>query len=60
MEIYAPLAHRLGISSIKWELEDLAFYYLEPRKFAQIQQMVAESRAAREAYLHQVIEQLSG
>lgn len=60
MEIYAPLAHRLGISSIKWELEDLAFYYLEPRKFAQIQKMVAESRAAREAYLHQVIDQLSG
>ena len=60
IEIYAPLAHRLGISSIKWELEDLAFYYLEPRKFAQIQKMVAESRTAREAYLHQVIEQLSG
>jgi GTP pyrophosphokinase len=59
MEIYAPLAHRLGISSMKWELEDLAFYYLEPRKFAQIQKMVAESRAAREAYLHQVIDQLS-
>lgn len=60
MEIYAPLAHRLGISSIKWELEDLAFYYLEPRKFAQIQKMVAESRTAREAYLHQVIDTLSG
>lgn len=59
MEIYAPLAHRLGMSSIKWELEDLAFYYLEPRKFAQIQKMVAESRTAREAYLHEVIDQLS-
>ncbi|MRS12929.1 MAG: bifunctional (p)ppGpp synthetase/guanosine-3',5'-bis(diphosphate) 3'-pyrophosphohydrolase [Actinobacteria bacterium] len=59
MEIYAPLAHRLGISSIKWELEDLAFYYLEPKKFAQIQKMVAESRDAREAYLHQVIDQLT-
>lgn len=58
MEIYAPLAHRLGISSIKWELEDLAFYYLEPRKFHQVQKMVAESIAAREAYLRQVIEQL--
>jgi len=59
MEIYAPLAHRLGISSMKWELEDLAFYYLEPRRFHQVQKMVAESRAAREAYLAQVIEQLS-
>ena len=51
MEIYAPLAHRLGISSIKWELEDLAFYYLEPHKFHQVSRMVAESRKAREDYL---------
>ncbi len=59
MEIYAPLAHRLGISQMKWELEDLAFYYLEPKKFHQIQRMVAESRQAREAYLQQVIQQLT-
>ncbi|PKQ20374.1 MAG: GTP pyrophosphokinase [Actinobacteria bacterium HGW-Actinobacteria-6] len=59
IEIYAPLANRLGISQIKWELEDLAFFYLEPKKFNQIQRMVAESRAAREAYLHQVIDQLT-
>ena len=58
MEIYAPLAHRLGISSIKWELEDLSFYYLEPKKYHQIQKMVAESREARERYLTQVIDQL--
>ena len=58
MEIYAPLAHRLGMSSIKWELEDLAFYYLEPKKFHQVQKMVAESREARERYLRQVIDQL--
>jgi GTP pyrophosphokinase len=58
MEIYAPLAHRLGMSSIKWELEDLAFYYLEPKKFHQVQKMVAESREARERYLKQVIDQL--
>jgi len=58
MEIYAPLAHRLGISSIKWELEDLAFYYLEPHKFHQVSRMVAESRKAREDYLNRVIEQL--
>jgi GTP diphosphokinase / guanosine-3',5'-bis(diphosphate) 3'-diphosphatase len=58
MEIYAPLAHRLGISSIKWELEDLAFYYLEPHKFHQVSRMVAESREAREAYTGKVIGQL--
>jgi GTP pyrophosphokinase len=58
MEIYAPLAHRLGISQVKWELEDLAFYYLEPTKFHQVSRMVAESRAAREEYASAVIEQL--
>jgi len=60
MEIYAPLAHRLGISQVKWELEDLSFFYLEPKRFHQVQKMVAESRAAREAYLRQVIDQLEG
>ena len=59
MEIYAPLAHRLGISSIKWELEDLAFYYLEPHKFRQVSRMVAESRKAREEYTAKVIDQLT-
>ncbi len=58
MEIYAPLAHRLGISQVKWELEDLAFYYLEPVKFHQVSRMVAESRDQREAYASQVISQL--
>ncbi len=58
MEIYAPLANRLGISNIKWELEDLAFYYLEPKTFHQVQKMVAESREARESYLYQVKDQL--
>ncbi len=59
MDIYAPLAHRLGISSIKWELEDLAFYYLEPHRFHQVSRMVAESREAREMYLAKVIDQLN-
>jgi len=58
MEIYAPLAHRLGISQVKWELEDLAFYYLEPVKFHQVSRMVAESRKEREEYAGQVIDQL--
>ena len=55
MEIYAPLANRLGISSIKWELEDLSFFYLEPAKYRQIMRMVAESRDERERYLEEVI-----
>ena len=55
LEIYAPIAHRLGINSIKWELEDLSFYYLEPNKFKQVSRMVTESRSEREGYLDQVI-----
>lgn len=58
MEIYAPLANRLGISSMKWELEDLSFFYLEPAKYQQISKMVAESRNARQEYLEQTISRL--
>ncbi len=53
LEIYAPLAHRLGIYSIKWELEDLAFAALHPRKYSELQQMVAQRRADREDYVQQ-------
>ena len=60
LEIYAPIAHRLGIGSIKWELEDLSFYYLDPVKFGQISRMVAESRMERERYLADVIDLLTG
>src|SRR5215210_5788799 len=49
LEVYAPLAHRLGIHAIKWELEDLSFEILHPRKYAEIKTMVAERRADREA-----------
>ncbi|MDO8915881.1 MAG: bifunctional (p)ppGpp synthetase/guanosine-3',5'-bis(diphosphate) 3'-pyrophosphohydrolase [Coriobacteriia bacterium] len=59
MEIYAPLAHRFGISSMKWELEDLSMKVLEPVKYEQIQRMVSESRDAREDYLGQVIGELT-
>jgi GTP diphosphokinase / guanosine-3',5'-bis(diphosphate) 3'-diphosphatase len=48
LEVYAPLAHRLGIESVRWELEDLAFQTLHPRKYAEIQQMVSQRRADRE------------
>lgn len=55
LDIYAPIAHRLGINSIKWELEDLSFFYLEPNKFKQVARMVTESREERERYLNEVI-----
>ncbi len=55
LEIYAPIAHRVGINSIKWELEDLSFFYLEPNKYKQVSRMVTESRAERESYLSDII-----
>lgn len=58
LEIYAPIAHRLGINSIKWELEDLSFYYLEPNKFKQVSRMVTDSREEREGYLQGIINTL--
>jgi GTP pyrophosphokinase len=51
LEVYAPLAHRLGIHAVKWELEDLSFQTLHPRKFEEIKQMVAERRADREGHV---------
>src|ERR671910_3275163 len=51
LEIYAPLAHRLGIHAIKWELEDLAFATLHPRKYQEIKQLVAQQREERERYV---------
>ncbi|HEX5762164.1 MAG TPA: bifunctional (p)ppGpp synthetase/guanosine-3',5'-bis(diphosphate) 3'-pyrophosphohydrolase [Solirubrobacterales bacterium] len=51
LEIYAPLAHRLGIHAIKWELEDLAFATLHPRKYREIKQLVAQQRDEREVYV---------
>ena len=53
LEIYAPLAHRLGIHALKWELEDLAFETLHPRKYAEIKAMVAERRADREEHVRE-------
>ena len=50
LEIYAPLAHRLGIHTLKWELEDLAFATLHPRRYAEIEAMVNQSRADRERF----------
>ena len=51
LDIFAPLAHRLGIHSIKWELEDLAFSSLHPRKYSEIKSLVAQQRTEREGYV---------
>jgi GTP pyrophosphokinase len=58
LEVYAPLAHRLGIHALKWELEDLAFQTLHPRKYEEIKTMVAERRAAREEHVGEAAAQL--
>src|SRR5438105_12522613 len=50
LEVYAPLAHRLGLNKLKWELEDLAFTTLHPRKYDEITAMVSERRADREEH----------
>ncbi len=55
-DIYAPLAHRLGIQEIKWQLEDLAFETLHPKRFAEIAQMVATRAPAREQELEDVLD----
>ena len=51
LDIYAPIAHRLGIHAIKWELEDLAFQTLHPRKYTEIKGLVAQQRGERERYV---------
>src|SRR5438874_1297689 len=51
LEVYAPLAHRLGIHALKWELEDLAFQTLHPRKYEEIKTMVSERRVEREEHV---------
>ncbi len=56
LDIYAPLAHRLGMNAIKWELEDLAFEVLEPKKFEEITRLVAERSPSREALSDDVVE----
>jgi GTP pyrophosphokinase len=56
LDIYAPLAHRLGMNALKWELEDLSFEVLEPKKYEEISRLVAERSPAREALTKEVIE----
>jgi GTP diphosphokinase / guanosine-3',5'-bis(diphosphate) 3'-diphosphatase len=59
LEIYAPLANRLGIHQVKWELEDLAFATLYPLRYEEIARMTAERQPAREQYLTEVIAQVN-
>jgi len=58
MEIYVPLAHRLGIYELKWEMEDLAFRYLNPDEYRRLAGLVAAKRAEREAFVQKTIVQI--
>ncbi len=60
LEIYAPLAHRLGMNTIKWELEDLSFATLHPKVYDEIVRLVAERAPSRDDYLASVIDQVQG
>src|SRR5699024_9679239 len=60
LEVLAPLAHRLGMATIKWELEDLAFAILQPKKYDEIVRLVANRAPSRDTYLRTVIDELSG
>jgi guanosine-3',5'-bis(diphosphate) 3'-pyrophosphohydrolase len=59
IEIYAPLAHRLGIWQIKWELEDLAFKYLEPEQYKEVAEHLAARRQVRERFIDQAMKTLA-
>lgn len=59
LQVFAPLAHRLGIWHLKWQLEDLAFKYLEPEKYEEVAGMVAKTRAEREGDIAEAIEKLT-
>ena len=56
--VYAPLAHRLGIGHLKWELEDLAFRYLQPDSYKKIAKLLDEKRLARQDYINEVVQRL--
>jgi len=58
LEIFAPLAHRLGIFKFKWELEDLAFYYLDSEMYHEIANRLKKKRRDREDYVHDLIQQI--
>jgi GTP pyrophosphokinase len=59
LEVLAPLAHRLGMNTIKWELEDLAFATLYPKRYDEIVRLVAERAPSRDTYLTEVVERIT-
>ena len=59
LEVLAPLAHRLGMATVKWELEDLAFAILQPKKYDEIVRLVAKRAPKRDEYLRRVIDELN-
>jgi GTP pyrophosphokinase len=59
IDIYAPLAHRLGMNAIKWELEDLSFKVLEPNKFDEIERLVGERSPSREQFTNDVVDAIT-
>jgi GTP diphosphokinase / guanosine-3',5'-bis(diphosphate) 3'-diphosphatase len=59
LEVFAPLAHRLGMATIKWELEDLSFAILHPKKYDEIVRLVANRAPSRDTYLQTVIDEVS-
>ncbi|STB59544.1 RelA/SpoT family protein [Clostridium perfringens] len=58
LDIFAPLAHRLGISKIKWELEDLCLRYIHPEEYYDLVNMIAEKRVEREKFISRIIEEI--
>ena len=59
LEVLAPLAHRLGMNTVKWELEDLAFATLYPKRYDEIVRLVAERAPSRDTYLHEVVDRVN-
>jgi GTP pyrophosphokinase len=60
LDIFAPIANRLGIGQLKWELEDLSFRYLEPSTYKRIARYLEETRDSREQFIHDVVDVLKG
>lgn len=60
LEIFTPLANRLGIGQLKWEMEDLSFRYLEPETYRRIAKLLEERREEREAYINHAVDEIKG